>query len=175
MLVDEIKKAFGNATDLIVRPFIIDNREITLVMSETLGSSDYVNDFILKRLLTIKFQSNDIGRELLNFIPTNNGKILNKLSDMTDYICMGFALLVYSDNEAIVIEARSSVDRGIPEVSNEASITGSKDAFNENFNTNVDCFLHKNKDIKIYIFILSTLYNFNNQRYNYLLKRVYKF
>ena len=51
MLRDEIKKAFGNATDLIVRPFIIDNREITLVMSEVLGSSSYVNDFILRRLL----------------------------------------------------------------------------------------------------------------------------
>ena len=90
MLADEIKNAFGSSTDLIVRPFIIDNREITLVMSEVLGSSSYVNDFILRRLLTIKFQSDDIGSELLNFIPTNNGKILNKLSDMTDYICMGF-------------------------------------------------------------------------------------
>src|SRR5699024_3576765 len=137
MLVDEIKKAFGNATDLIVRPFIIDNREITLVMSEVLGSSSYVNDFILRRLLTIKFQSDDIGSELLNFIPTNNGKILNKLSDMTDYICMGFALILFSDKEAIAIESRASVDRGIGEVNNEASITGSKDAFNENFNTNV--------------------------------------
>ena len=46
MLRDEIKKTFGNATDLIIRPFIIDNREITLVMSEVLGSSSYVKDFI---------------------------------------------------------------------------------------------------------------------------------
>ena len=111
MLVDEIKKAFGNATDLIIRPFIIDIREITLVMSEVLGSSDYVNDFILKKLLTIKFQSNDIGNELLNFIPTNNGKILNELSDMTDYICMGFALLIYSDNGDIAIDVCACVVR----------------------------------------------------------------
>ena len=151
MLVDEIKKAFGNATDLIIRPFIIDNREITLVMSEVLGSSDYVNDFILKKLLTIKFQSNDIGNELLNFIPTNNGKILNKLSDMTDYICMGFALLIYSDNEAIAIEARATVDRGIGEVNNEASITGSKDAFNENFNTNVGLIRRRIRDCNLYV------------------------
>ena len=48
MLSEEIKNAFGNATDLIVRPFIIDNREITLVMSEVMASSSYVNDFILK-------------------------------------------------------------------------------------------------------------------------------
>ena len=151
MLRDEIKKAFGNATDLIVRPFIIDNREITLVMSEVLGSSSYVNDFILRRLLTIKFQSDDIGSELLNFIPTNNGKILNKLSDMTDYICMGFALILFSDTEAIAIEARATVDRGIPLVSNESSITGSKDAFNENFNTNIGLIRRRIRDANLYV------------------------
>lgn len=153
-LADEIKKAFGSSTDLIVRPFIIDNREITLVMSEVLGSSSYVNDFILRRLLTIKFQSDDIGSELLNFIPTNNGKILNKLSDMTDYICMGFALILFSDNEsekAIAIEARASVDRGIGEVNNEASITGSKDAFNENFNTNIGLIRRRIRDCNLYV------------------------
>ena len=154
MLRDEIKKAFGSSTDLIVRPFIIDNREITLVMSEVLGSSSYVNDFILRRLLTIKFQSDDIGSELLNFIPTNNGKILNKLSDMTDYICMGFALILFNDNEsekAIAIEARATVDRGIPIVNNEASITGSKDAFNENFNTNIGLIRRRIRDCNLYV------------------------
>ena len=137
MLVDEIKNAFGNATDLIIRPFIIDNREITLVMSEVLGSSNYVNDFILKKLLTLKFQSNDLEQELLNLIPTNNGKILDNLNDMTDYICMGFALLIFSKTKCLAIEARATVDRGIPSVSNESTVMGSKDAFNENFNTNV--------------------------------------
>ena len=154
MLVDEIKKAFGSSTDLIIRPFIIDNREITLVMSEVLGSSSYVNDFILRRLLTIKFQSDNIGSELLNFIPTNNGKILNKLSDMTDYICMGFALILFNDNEsekAIAIEARATVDRGIGEVNNEASITGSKDAFNENFNTNIGLIRRRIRDCNLYV------------------------
>lgn len=154
MLADEIKNAFGSSTDLIVRHFIIDNREITLVMSEVLGSSSYVNDFILRRLLTIKFQSDDIGSELLNFIPTNNGKILNKLSDMTDYICMGFALILFNDNEsekAIAIEARATVDRGIPIVNNEASITGSKDAFNENFNTNVGLIRRRIRDCNLYV------------------------
>lgn len=153
-LADEIKKAFGSSTDLIVRPFIINNREITLVMSEVLGSGGYVNDFILRRLLTIKFQGDDIGSELLNFIPTNNGKILNKLSDMTDYICMGFALILFSDNEsekAIAIEARATVDRGIPIVNNEASITGSKDAFNENFNTNVGLIRRRIRDCNLYV------------------------
>ena len=154
MLRDEIKKAFGSSTDLIIRPFIIDNREITLVMSEVLGSSSYVNDFILRRILTIKFQSDDIGSELLNFIPTNNGKILNKLSDMTDYICMGFALILFSDNEsekAIAIEARATIDRGIPIVNNEASITGSKDAFNENFNTNIGLIRRRIRTSDLYV------------------------
>ena len=151
MLIDKIKISFGNATDLIVRPFIIDNRKITLVMSEVLVSSDYVNEYILKRLLNIKFTSNDIENELLNFIPTNNAKVLDKLSDMTDYICMGFVLIVFSDTKCIAIEARSSIDRGIPEVNNEASITGSKDAFNENFNTNVGLIRRRIRDCNLFV------------------------
>ena len=150
-LADKIKYAFGNSTDLIIRPFIIDNREITLVMSEVLASSAYVNDFILRRLLTIKFYSNDIEQELLNFIPTNNGKVLENISDMTDYICMGFVLILFSDTKCIAIEARATVDRGIPIVNNEASITGSKDAFNENFNTNVGLIRRRIRTSDLYV------------------------
>ena len=150
-LADKIKYAFGNSTDLIIRPFIIDNREITLVMSEVLASSAYVNDFILRRLLTIKFYSNDIEQELLNFIPTNNGKVLENISDMTDYICMGFVLILFSDTKCIAIEARATVDRGIPIVNNEASITGSKDAFNENFNTNIGLIRRRIRTSDLYV------------------------
>ena len=150
-LADKIKYAFGNSTDLIIRPFIIDNREITLVMSEVLASSAYVNDFILRRLLTIKFYSNDIEQELLNFIPTNNGKVLENISDMTDYICMGFVLILFSDTKCIAIEARATVDRCIPIVNNEASITGSKDAFNENFNTNIGLIRRRIRTSDLYV------------------------
>lgn len=150
-LADKIKYAFGNSTDLIIRPFIIDNREITLVMSEVLASSAYVNDFILRRLLTIKFYSSDIEQELLNFIPTNNGKVLENISDMTDYICMGFVLILFSDTKCIAIEARATVDRGIPIVNNEASITGSKDAFNENFNTNIGLIRRRIRTSDLYV------------------------
>ena len=150
MLSEEIKNAFGNATDLIVRPFIIDNREIILVMSEVMASSSYVNDFILKRLLKLKFTKEDIIDELLNNIPTNNGKVLTTLEKMTDYICMGFALILY-DNKAIAIEARSTLDRGIGEVSNESTIMGSKDAFNENFNTNVGLIRRRLRTNELYV------------------------
>ena len=135
-LADKLRELFGNSTDFIVRPFYIDNREIVLIMSEVLGNSSYVNDFILKRLLILKWKNRDIEAELLNNIPTNNGKILTDIHEMADYICMGFILLIF-DNKALAIEAKSNLDRGIGEVSNESTITGSKDAFNENFNTNV--------------------------------------
>ena len=151
MLSEKIKELFGNSTDLIIRPFIIDQRKITLVMSEVLASSSYVNDFILRRLLILKFKTNNLEKELLNLIPTNNGKILTNITDMTDYLCMGFVLIIFSNTKAIAIEARASIDRGIPSVSNEASITGSKDAFSENFNTNIGLIRRRIRSCNLYV------------------------
>ena len=48
--VEMIKKAFGNSSDLIVRPFYWDQVEVTLVECETLTSSTFVNEYILQRL-----------------------------------------------------------------------------------------------------------------------------
>ena len=136
MLVDKIKKSFGNATDLVIRNFTIDNVDLTLIMSEVLTSSNYVNEYILKRLVRLNFQSNDITSTLKNNIPTNTFIALNTLKDICNYICMGFVVIIFNEN-AVAIEAKSTIDRGINTVENESTIMGSKDAFNENFNTNL--------------------------------------
>ena len=56
---------------------------------------------------------------------------------MIDFVCKGFALLIYEEEKGIAIEAKASLDRGIGEANSESTIRGSKDAFNENFNTNL--------------------------------------
>ena len=55
---------------------------------------------------------------------------------MLDYIYKGFALIIYQD-EALAIEAKATLDRGINEASSEITIRGSKDSFNENCNNNI--------------------------------------
>jgi len=135
--IEDIKAAFGNSSDLIVREFFINDITITLVQSEVLASSEFINQFILKKLTTLSFHQQNVEEILFNFLPDNTMSVLTSISEMYDYICKGFALLVYEENKAIAIEAKANLDRGIPIADNETSIRGSKDGFNENFNTNV--------------------------------------
>lgn len=135
--IEDIKLAFGNSTDLIIRDFFINDITITLVQSEVLASSEFINQFILKKLTMLSFNQQNVEEVLFNFLPDNAISKLSSIDEMYDYICKGFALLVYEENKAIAIEAKASLDRGIAVADNETSIRGSKDAFNENFNTNV--------------------------------------
>ncbi len=135
--VKKIQQRFGNATDLIVRDFLIQGVKIVLVQNEVLCSSDYIGQFILKKLTTLPLTEENKETLLYNLLPDNTIQKITDLNEMYDYICKGFALLVYDENKALAIEAKADLDRGVPESNNESSVRGSKDAFNENFNTNV--------------------------------------
>ncbi len=135
--VSFIKEKYGNSSDLIVRDFTFHGISIVLIQNEVLCSSDYINHFILMELTKLNLNKENIEDVLYNYLPDNTIKILTKKEEMLDYIAKGFALLLYEEEKAIAIEAKADLDRGINESDNEATTRGSKDAFNENFNTNL--------------------------------------
>lgn len=135
--IEKIKEAFGNASDLIVRDFHIGECTIYLVQNEVLCTSSFINEYILTRLTKLPLTKQNKEELLYNVLPDNSVKKLDDLDQMLDFICKGFALLIYEEGKAIAIEAKASLDRGIGEASNESTIRGSKDSFNENFNTNL--------------------------------------
>ena len=52
--IEIIKKDFNNSSDIIFRKIKVKNTEILLVFNSTVTKSDSINDFILKRLTTLK-------------------------------------------------------------------------------------------------------------------------
>ena len=135
--VENLKKKLGNSTDTIVRYFNINNIDIVLVQNEVLCSSSFINEYILTRLTKLNFNQNNVEEILFNFLPNNSILILKTEKEMLDFIEKGFALLIYQEGKAIAIEAKANLDRGVSSAENESTTSGSKDAFNENFNTNV--------------------------------------
>ena len=124
-------------TDLVTHEFYLGKNKLNLIHNEVLCSSDFINHFILMKLTTLKVNINDdIITFLYNNLPDNTVKVLTKEEEMLDYIYKGFVLIIYQD-KAIAIEAKATLDRGINDASSEITIRGSKDAFNENFNTNL--------------------------------------
>lgn len=129
--VKKLEKKFQLNGDYIFKKLKIDRRNIYLIFNEVLTSSNYVNDFILKRLTKIK--GKDL-KNLMNILPDANMKEITK-EEVIDYIHKGY-IIIFSKN-IIAIEAKANLDRGVSAIESELSIKGPKDAFSENFNTNL--------------------------------------
>ena len=131
-IVNFIKEKTGNSTDYIYKNIKIGKKEVNIIFCEVLCSSNSINDFILKRLTKLK--EKDLNN-LINLIPENNIKKIEK-EDIFNYLNNGFLLLIYI-NIIYSIEVREILDRGVTTIESELSITGPKDSFSENFNTNL--------------------------------------
>ena len=133
MEIDAIKQAFGNSDDLTERVIPIKNEQITLLFLEVLVNGEVVGDMILKRLTLLKKWNK---KTLFQLLPVGNMKDVTTEEEAIDYLCKGFVLILYNKT-CVSIEAKASIDRGIATTEMENGIMGPRDAFNENFNTNL--------------------------------------
>ena len=70
-------------------------------------------------------------------VDINNVKVIDgKEDDIFYYLFSGFTLVIY-EGEILALETKKNIDRSISEPIIENNIRGPKDAFNENFMTNV--------------------------------------
>lgn len=135
-LIKEIKNKTGNSDDIIVRNLTINNNEIYVIFSEVLCNGQNINDFIIRNISRLSPYTKNFYSLIFNSVSGTNLKEVDKVTDAIDYIFKGFCLILV-DNKFIAVEMRASIDRGIPTTDSEVSIVGPKDAFNENFNTNL--------------------------------------
>ena len=144
ILVDELKRKTINSKDYIYKKLIIDNIEVYVLFNEVLVSSSYCNDFILRRLTTLK------RRQLNNLVDILPDSSIIKISEQEifKYINMGFCVVIVN-NDIYAIETKAMLDRGIATSESELSLKGSKDAFSENFNTNLGLIRRRIKTTKL--------------------------
>lgn len=131
LLVEKIKKGLGKSDDYKFKVVSINKKKIYLIYNEVLCSSDSINNFTLKKLLSIKYRN---LAKLENVLPEVN-IISIKKEEIVNYINKGFLIILCQ--RIYAIEVKKNLDRGIATVESELSITGPKDAFSENYNTNV--------------------------------------
>ena len=135
-LIKQIKNKTGNSDDIVVRNLTINNNKIYVIFSEVLCNGQNINDFIIRNISRLSPYTKDFYSLIFNSVSGTNLKEVSKLTDAIDYIFKGFCLILV-DNKFIAVEMRASIDRGVPTTDSEVSIVGPKDAFNENFNTNL--------------------------------------
>lgn len=131
-LIKKLKKKTDTSKDYIFKELEITNTKITLIFNEVLTNADTINDFILKQLIILEKKDLKI---LENSLPdTNILKVKDK--EILTYVNKGF-LVIITPYYNYAIEVKATLERGITNITSELSLTGPKDSFSENFNTNL--------------------------------------
>ena len=143
-LIPRIKKAISVSKDYKIKEIMVDRRTVYLVFNEVLCNTSMINDFILRELVSLnKKELNHIESEIpaANVIPIQE-------ADIFSFVNQGFVALIYR-NKIFAIEVRAILDRGVTTVQSELSITGPKDSFTENFNSNLGLIRRRIKTTKL--------------------------
>ena len=138
-VLQKIKKDFGDSPDIVFRKVKIKKTEILLIYNITLTNSSNINEFILEKLTTLKkrITRKSIYEHLSNIIPENVIQDITDKNDLYTKIGSGFTIFIFEKGSAFAIETRQNLSRGITEPLTEQSISGPKDAFTENYQTNI--------------------------------------
>ena len=138
-MINEIKEKLYNNPDFVVREMNICNKNIYILFFETLCDTSNINNFILKYLSYIKEKKVidfNLSNYIKKYIPSFKVNELNNIDDIIFNLFNGFTVIII-DNNYYGMEFRKQLDSGILKVENEKTIKGPKDAFTENYQTNV--------------------------------------
>ena len=130
-LINNIKYNIQNTNDYLIKKIEINNIDIYLFYNEVLINTFNVNKFVLNKLLDVKKEDLD---NLENKISNLSIMRINE-DDIYYYVNQGFVIIICTYIYALEIPA--NLDRGVATCESELSIKGPKDAFSENFNTNL--------------------------------------
>lgn len=137
---EEILKRCGNSCDIATRLIKIKEDSIDLIYTEALASSDLITEFILfpiSKIIITDASNNNTLDLIKNSLTGASCKVLDTIDDAVEKMFLGYAILIINNKDILAVETRANLDRGIESSSIEVAITGSKDAFTENFNKNL--------------------------------------
>lgn len=138
MILKKLKKQFNNSSDLIVKKI----NNITVVFLESICDSNKLNEFIFKNMKEKKYFS------LRNLVTAPSVVYVDDYDKLEFYLTNGFAL-VFDDKEVLVCEVKGNLYRTITIPTQETSVNGPKDSFNESILTNLGLIKRRIKSDKL--------------------------
>ena len=155
--INNIKDLYGNSDDVKSRIITIKRRKIAYIYLESVSSDDKISDFLVKNLSDLVKENNlnlfsDFFVRLKDTIYNSNLSIINNKKDLLYNLSSGFTIIFIDGyNEAISIETRATLDRGVTEATTESIIRGPKDSFGENHQINIGLIRKRIKDENLWI------------------------
>ena len=119
-IINKIKEDFNNSSDLIIKNI----NNIYIIYLESICDGDKVNFYIIQNI--------SLGNK--NYI-TGPNTIIIKNKDINFYLLNGFSIVI--DKKIYAVETRGNLIRSVSKPDSEPSVSGPKDAFNENIQVNL--------------------------------------
>lgn len=129
-MLDNIINIIGKSPDFNIKELNISNNKIYILFFETLTDTSNINNYLLKYISYTK------NINTLEYIPNFNMKEIYTEDEIITNIFNGFVILIIND-KYYSMEFRKVLDSGITKSENEKTIRGPKDAFTENYQTNI--------------------------------------
>ncbi len=140
-IVNRLKTETNGLTDIIYRQKKIHKKTIYIIYNEPLTSSDKISDFIMRSLNHIeqeKMQPSKMLAYIENNISNFKVKKISNYNQICFYLHRGFTiLLIEGEKEALVLETKANIARGISPPETESTVRGAKDAFVEDYQINL--------------------------------------
>ena len=131
-LLKNIQKEFINDSDLVIKHLNLNLfHKLYLFYLESLCSQDKINNYILKRLTKLS-SLKDISSQ----IPGAKIKKLTSFKEAKKYVYDGYTIII-NKHYIYAIETKADINRGLSTNENEPAINGPKNAFIENYQTNL--------------------------------------
>lgn len=145
-----LKKKAHNASDFYSRTLTIGNTKVGFVLFESVSSDDKVSNFFMKGIsfdIKQNVKVKNLFSLLQNTITNSKLNLIKKKEDLFYYLSSGFTIiLVEGETEAIAIETKSTLDRGVTDSNNEVVLRGPKDSLTENHMINLGLIRKRIKD-----------------------------
>jgi len=153
---DHINEITGNSSDVTTRIIKIGQKKVGYIYLESVSSDEKISDFLVRGLTWDARETNfnlfnEIFEKLQNTISNSKLKTTESYEELFYYLASGFtAIVVEGCSQAIVVETRIKLDRGVVEATTEAIVRGPKDSFTENHNVNIGLIRKRIKDPKLW-------------------------
>ena len=149
-VIEKTKKLYGNSPDLNTRIINIKGTNVGIIFLESSSQASTISDFIVKGTLYTASNKNlfqNIFDALKNNLFNSQLFTINDYSQFPYFLSSGFTIIVTDDkDEAIIMETRANLDRGVTESTSEPILRGSKDSFTESHSKNLGLIRKRIKD-----------------------------
>ena len=149
-ILDKTKKLYGNSPDVNTRLINIKGTNIGIIFLESSSQASTISDFIIKGTLYAG-NNKTIFQNIFDALKNNlfNSQLftIKDYSQFPYFLSSGFTIIIADgSSEAIVMETRAALDRGVTESSSEPILRGSKDSFTESHSKNLGLIRKRIKD-----------------------------